>query len=98
MGIITLHACSIWRCNTSTLGNKAGFVRLLQGVGVGGGCAPSRTKCRSFSIYRTLAKKGPWAVHLTLDLDWGGGPIFEIPLSQLDTKERPDKYNVMFII
>ena len=25
------------------------------------------------SIYRTFAKKGPWAVHLKLDLDWGMG-------------------------
>ncbi len=24
-------------------------------------------------MYRTLAKKGPWAVHLTLDLNWGVG-------------------------
>ena len=23
--------------------------------------------------YRTLAKEGPWAVHLTLDQDWGMG-------------------------
>ena len=30
---------------------------------------------------------GPWAVHLRL----GSGPIFEVPLSQLDL-ERPDKY------
>ena len=24
-------------------------------------------------IYRTLAKEGPWAVHLTLGQDWGMG-------------------------
>ena len=41
-----------------------------------------------YSIYRTLVKKGPWAVHLTLDLDWGVG---RASLSQLDVKERPGK-------
>ena len=25
------------------------------------------------SYYRTLAKEGPWAVHLTLGQDWGMG-------------------------
>ena len=27
----------------------------------------------SVAIYRTLAKEGPWAVHLTLSQDWGMG-------------------------
>ena len=27
----------------------------------------------TYRIYRTLAKEGPWAVHLTLGLDWGIG-------------------------
>ena len=26
-----------------------------------------------YRYYRTFATKGPWAVHLTLDLDWGVG-------------------------
>ena len=26
-----------------------------------------------YYIYRTLAKEGPWAVHLTLGQDWGVG-------------------------
>ena len=40
----------------------------------------------------TSPKKAPWAVHLTLGLDWGpgGGPIFEV-VSQLDAKECPGK-------
>ena len=30
-------------------------------------------------------------VHLALDLDGGGGPIFKVPLLQLDAKEHPGK-------
>ena len=41
--------------------------------------------------YRTLAKEGPWAVHLTLGQEWGGGPILEVSVSHLYAKERPGK-------
>jgi hypothetical protein len=35
---------------------------------------------------RTLAKKGPWAVHL-IGSELEGGPIFQVSVSQLHTKE-----------
>ena len=36
-----------------------------------------------------LLEKGPWAMDLTLDPDFGGGPIFQVSLLQLDTKRLP---------
>ena len=37
-------------------------------------------------------EKGPMSGAPYIGPRLGGGPIFEIPLSQLDEKERPDKY------
>ena len=44
------------------------------------------------SIYRTFAKKGPWAARTPyIGSRLGSGPILEVSLSQLDAKERPGK-------
>ena len=45
--------------------------------------------CSRTYIYCTLAKEGPWAVHLTLGQDWG--IIFKVSVSCLYAKERPGK-------
>ena len=37
------------------------------------GCERASEASLPACIYRTFAKKGPWVVHLTLDLDWGMG-------------------------
>ena len=56
------------------------------------GCINSIETCTSmYNLYRTLAKEGPWAVHLTMDQDWGGGAIFEVSVSRLYAKEHPGK-------
>ena len=39
-----------------------------------------------------LREKGPMGGAPYIGPRLGGGPIFEIPLLQLDAKERPDKY------
>ena len=44
------------------------------------------------NTYRTLAKEGPWAVHLNyVGPRLGGGLIFEVSVSQIYAKERPGK-------
>ena len=43
-------------------------------------------------MYRTLAKEGPWAVHLALGQDrLRDGPIFQVSVSRLYAKEHPGK-------
>ena len=40
-------------------------------------------------------EKGPWAVHLTLGLDFGVVLIFEVSVSLLDAKEHPGKLRLL---
>ena len=48
----------------------------------------SSTMCYNYNVnYCTFSKEGPWAVHLTLGQDWGGGPIFKVSVSRLYAKE-----------
>ena len=42
-------------------------------------------------MYHTFAKKGPWAVHLTLR----DGPMLEVSVSQLDATEHPGTVYVL---
>ena len=45
------------------------------------------TSHRYINIYLAFTKKGQWAVHVILDLEWGWA---NNPLRQMDTKESPD--------
>ena len=53
-----------------------------------------------FSVYQLLYLhvKGPMGGAPYIGPRLGGGPIFKIPLSQLDVKERPENTYVIFII
>ena len=39
--------------------------------------------------YRSLAKEGPWAIHLTFRFRQGGGPTFVTSILQLHAKSPP---------